>query len=154
MNKYGRNIRITRKQGNGAKIVLKSKKDLPPFPFYGDRLLELSNDIENKRGWSSEVRQGKLVVNEKMTEEHVTALEKILPDLKNPPPIIVDLRRSAAGETFLGIAEKKGYTIVILDSPEDPLPDSVFQADEKPMLIAINHEPSPNSSFQNTGFLN
>ena len=124
--------------GNGFK-VLGYRGD----PFFGKSLIQFSQDIEERQGWSEEIHEGRLTKLDNLVAEHVEALAKVLPDLKNQPPMIADFRGGVAGSVTIALAEKKGYRVVKLNSAEDSLDEVLNLDDPRPVFIAINYEPSP-----------
>ncbi|MBI5025043.1 MAG: glucose-6-phosphate isomerase [Candidatus Omnitrophica bacterium] len=126
------------KEGNGVKIL--SYKGLP---FFQNKLLELSTNIERQAGWSKVPRQEGMITSTDLIEEHISDMDKVLPDLKSPPSLVVDFRSGAAGQVFIGLAQRKGYRVVLLDSPEADLPNELFQRTGQPALVVLNDIPSP-----------
>lgn len=121
--------------GNGMKFIYKG------LPFFQAQLVELYNDTLNRTGWSETVRQGR-VTRQELIAEHIEELARVLPTATTPTSLIADFRGGAAGGVFIGVAGKKGYQVVKMESVDSDLPDEVFNSD-KPVLIALNDTPSP-----------
>jgi phosphomannomutase len=125
--------------GNGFKIL-----SYKGNPLFGEPLVEFFNDIQQRQGWSKEIKEGQLNKQENLNEEHVEALAKVLSDAQNQPLMIADFRGGVAGKVTMALAEKKGYTVEKLNSSEDSL-DAVKEAlkTTDKVFIALNYEPSP-----------
>ncbi|MBP7216787.1 MAG: hypothetical protein KBA46_05825, partial [Candidatus Omnitrophica bacterium] len=105
--------------------------------------MQFNQAVAVQEGWSAQQRQGRIIVQDDIIEEHIQALDRATPDLKNPPNVIVDYRTGAASTVFSALAERKGYQIVVLDSADSEIPDAIFEKTGKPVLIALNATPSP-----------
>ncbi|MBN1688399.1 MAG: 6-phosphofructokinase, partial [Candidatus Omnitrophica bacterium] len=127
-------------EGNGGKITYKG------LPFFQNDLVRLAKNIAKRKGWSlaSQYANLKIEKQKDMIQEHIEALDKVLPRIENGASVIADFRHGAAGEVFTALAERQGYKVIERESLEAPLPDEIFEVGNQPIMIAIHTNPDPN----------
>lgn len=129
-------------EANGFKISLKGE------PIVEEKLTQLYEEVISQDGWSKQiVPGGRIIKQERMDEEHVEALDKVLPDLRNPPNLIVDFRGGAAGNVLMRLAERKGYKVIKLASADAELPAELFGPQNQPFMLVVNDKPSATMEY-------